>query len=76
MLSEAVILKVVEYTTKYLVKFEHDSTSIREYQKFLATRWLRSRFRLGLEQTYVTMSDIAKREGFLLLDITRYQHLL
>ena len=64
LLSEAVILKIVEYTTECLVKFGHDPTYIGEYKRFLATRWLRSRFRLGLEQAYVIMYDIAKRKGF------------
>ena len=76
LLSEAVILKIVEYTTECLVKFGHDPTYIGEYKRFLATRWLRSRFRLGLEQAYVIMYDIAKRKGFLLLDITRFKHIL
>ena len=48
-LSEAVILKIVKYTTECIVKFGHDPTRIGEYKSFLTTRWLRSWFRLGLE---------------------------
>ena len=76
LLSEAVILKIVEYTTECLVKFRHNPTYIGEYKRFLATRWLMSRFRLGLEQADVITYYISKRKGFLLLDITRFKHIL
>ena len=48
-ISDQVLLSIVEFTTEQLVKCGHVPTSLLEYQQFLATRWLRSRIRLGLQ---------------------------
>ena len=76
LLSESTIVKISEWTTEKLVKLGHAPTNIDEYKRFLGTRWLRSRFKMGNEKAFEIMGDIGKRKGFILLDLDRFVTLL
>ena len=76
LLSESTIVKISEWTTEKLVKLGHAPTNIDEYKRFLGTRWLRSRFKMGNEKAFEIMGDIGKRKGFILLDLHRFVTLL
>ena len=76
LLSESTIIKISEWTTEKLVKLGHAPTNIDEYTRFLGTRWLRSRFKMGNERAFEIMADIGKQKGFIVLDLDWFVTLL
>ena len=52
LISETTLVKLSEFTTEKLTKMGHAPTNVTEYKRFLGTRWLRSRFRMGRDSAF------------------------
>ena len=75
LLSDIALLKIIEYTNEELVIMGHPITNLTEFKQFIGTRWLRSRLRVSPTLAFAKMKETAKFNGFLLMDISRYNNI-
>eukprot|EP00984_Skeletonema_dohrnii_P027846 scaffold17539_cov76-Skeletonema_dohrnii-CCMP3373.AAC.1 len=77
LVSDATFLNLSNHTSEALVKRGLRRTNPIEMQTFLATKLLRSRFRMSTKMAWTTvLSSIAKANGFELMDMSRYNNIL
>ena len=75
LLSDIVLLKIIEYTNHDLVLKGHPITNLLEFKQFIGTRWLRSRLKVSPELAFNKMQETAKYHGFPLMDRERYKNI-
>ena len=69
--------KLRDASTQHLVNTENDPIEdSAEYYEFIATKILRSRFRMFTSQAFELMKDKAKKENFELMILDRYEAIM
>ena len=74
LLPEHIVSKLCDATTQHLVNNDNDPLEdTAEYYEFIATKMLRSRFRMSTSQAFEIMKGEAKKHKFALMDLSRYE---
>jgi hypothetical protein len=76
LISDAALVKLKEHTSQQLVRKGHTGTSTFELRRFLATKYLRSRFRVPSKESWELMKTIAVQNHFKLMPLERYNNIM
>ena len=76
LLGDGAMCSIVDYTTQVLIEKGKPATNISKIRQFIATRILRSRFRLSTARAFDPMEQIAIQNGFILMDLHRYNSIM
>ena len=77
LLPTGVISKLADSTTQHLIANGLEQIrDNREYYQFLATKMLRSRFRMSSPAAFLSMENLSKFHQFDLMDLKRYNEIL
>jgi len=73
LLPEHIVSKLRDATTQHLVNTDNDPIEdTAEYYEFIATKMLRSRFKMSTSRAFRVMEGEAKTHKFVLMDQSRY----